>query len=86
MNDTILKGYYWNTRENEYNVQVAFDSKTNKNLALHFEDWKKVAEGVDYQNEETIYIFRKIFELRSDFLNLVKELKRKQIILLKEAK
>lgn len=82
----LLKGFYWNTKEEEYNVQVTFNSETRSKILDIFEDWTKVAEGIDLCDKKEILIFRKNFELRSQFLNLAKELRKKQIIFLKEAK
>tara|TARA_R100001510_G_C7610918_1_gene174494 strand:- start:594 stop:854 length:261 start_codon:yes stop_codon:yes gene_type:complete len=86
MDAELLKGHYWKTGDKEYNVQITFNPVERPSLMFSFRDWTKVAEGVIPGTEEEIHIFRKIFDLRSEFLNLVKELKRKQIILLKEAK
>lgn len=85
MNNIAMEGTYWKIEENEYNIQISFRPENKSELLNTFHNWSNIANGFDPAREEEIVILRKKFATRSDFMKMIRDLKRQQIIFLKEA-
>jgi|TARA_B100001094_G_scaffold327093_1_gene384514 hypothetical protein len=85
MNNITMEGTYWKIEENEYNIQISFRPENKSELLNTFHNWSSIANGFDPSREEEIVILRKKFATRSDFMKMIRDLKRQQIIFLKEA-
>mgnify|MGYP003113725993 CR=1 FL=1 len=80
----LLEGVYWETGNNEYNIQVQCNTDKVTPVTKVFQGWINVAEGIDSEKDEKILIFKKKFSERGEFKRLVRDLKYNNIINLKE--
>jgi len=76
-----LEGAYWNTGENEYNLQVSFYIEQKAFVLEKFQDWSYVGEGLDPKQNKSIIIFRRRFSDRSEIKRLARELRYNKILL-----
>jgi|3_EtaG_2_1085321.scaffolds.fasta_scaffold02517_11 hypothetical protein len=81
-----VEGVYWETDQNEYNVQIHHKYDETATISRIFHDWELTATGAYTKEDQKISIFRKKFTHRMELKIAVRDIKYKNNITLKEIK